>query len=482
MDQTVTVCKAAFLAIHGVKESRLKRKVLNFTVPIEDGRGKHENHKTIVKEIRDRVCDHIKLFPARESHYSRSKNKHKKYLDSSLTVAEMHHLFLKANPDLIPNDCKYWLYLDIFNFEFNIKFGFPRSDICNKCEKFQAQIKAAESINDAILVNKLKFQHELHIKKADVFNVQINEATEAAKLSKDTAVICLDFEKNLLPPLTGIGQEYYKRQLWVHNLCIHDNVNESAHMYLYAEHFAAKGPNEVISCLDHYISGLTSTTTKIVIFMDNCFSQNKNRYIFAYLQRLVNKNVSITQAYVKYPLPGHSRMPCDRNFGRIEKRRRKKDRVILPSQWVLLVKNTDTRKPFNVVYVEHPLTDNMIQDGTPVVKVLDFKRAYDPLIKPVTGISKFRGAKFERGNVPLSRISMTGECCDVIKTFKCGKKLSTLLSLKPNRAYLNFLPVKTAKFHDICDLLTHVNLAEGVTFYSNIHGIDGDTSDIEDIE
>ena len=95
-------------------------------------------------------------------------------------------------------------------------------------------------------------------------------------------------------------------------------------MYLYAEHFAAKGPNEVISCLDNYISGLPLTTKKIIIFMDNCFSQNKNRYIFAYLQSIVHKSVSLEEAYVMYPLPGHSRMPCDRDFGRIEKRRRKK--------------------------------------------------------------------------------------------------------------------------------------------------------------
>ena len=202
-DKSIAICKAAFLAVHGIKNSRLKRKVMNFSVPIADGRGKHGKHKKIDKSIRDKVCEHIRMFPARESHYSRSKNKHTKYLDSSLTVAEMHRLFLQENPDLA--DVKYWYYHDIFNFEFNIKFGFPRSDICDKCEKFQAQIKAAESVADVVLVNDLKSQHELHIRKADVFNVQMNEATEAAKQSKDTAVICMDFEKNLPLPLHGIG-------------------------------------------------------------------------------------------------------------------------------------------------------------------------------------------------------------------------------------------------------------------------------------
>ena len=66
-------------------------------------------------------------------------------------------------------------------------------------------------------------------------------------------------------------------------------------------------------------------------------------------------------------------MPCDRNFGRIEKRMRKKDRVIFPLQWVSLIKGTDLSSPFDVVYVEHPLTDSMMDDGTPVAK-----KAFNP--------------------------------------------------------------------------------------------------------
>ena len=84
---------------------------------------------------------------------------------------------------------------------------------------------------------------------------------------------------NLPLPLTGVSQEYYKRQLWIHNLCIHECVNDNAMMFLYAEHYAGKGPKEVISCLDHYISTLPPTIKKLKIFVDNCFSQNKNKNI-----------------------------------------------------------------------------------------------------------------------------------------------------------------------------------------------------------
>ena len=134
--------------------------------------------------------------------------------------------------------------------------------------------------------------------------------------------------------------------------------------------------------------------------MGDCFSQNKNRHIFAYLQGILNKSPFQTTMYVNYPLPKNNRIPCDREFGRIEKRGRKKDRVILPSRWVSYIKGTDLSSSFNAIlksYVEHSLTDNMMDDRAPVVKVLDFKKVFDSLLKIITIF-------FERGKEPLSRI------------------------------------------------------------------------------
>ena len=119
----------------------------------------------------------------------------------------------------------------------------------------------------------------MDIRKADVFTVQINEATVAAQAllpDGNTAVLAIDYQKNLSLPLTGVSQEFYKRQLWIHSFCIHDNVTNDATMFLYAEHYAKKEPNEVISCLNYYFDGLPPTICKVHIFLDNCFSQNKN--------------------------------------------------------------------------------------------------------------------------------------------------------------------------------------------------------------
>ena len=449
--KTTKVCQAAFLGLHGIKRSRLQKKVLNFSDEIGDKRGKHDNHVQVEATVKENIRKHIKNFPARESHYSRSKGVHRKYLDASLNVAKMHRLYLSedSNPR-----CTYSLYHDIFNHEYNITFGYPRSDICCTCEKQQVLIRAAELERNEAEVKKLKTEHELHLRKCEVFHVQLREVTETAKQRSDTAVISMDFQKNLPLPVTNVSVEYYKRQLWVHNFCMHDNVNESATMFLYAENFAAKGPNEVLSCLEFYISMLDPGINKLHIFADNCFSQNKNKFLLAYFYAKCHQKLQ--EIYIHYPLPGHSHMPCDRDFGRIEKNKRKKDKVVKPSEWIKLIEQTDLSNPFRVVFVQHPLTDNMERDGTPVVDVKDYKRALGPLLKAPKGIATVRGLLFRRGHIPTCRYTMTGESVIEMPVLKRGKNLSSLIAaLRPallHSAYITYLPISKEKANDVKEL------------------------------
>ena len=80
-----------------------------------------------------------------------------------------------------------------------------------------------------------------------------------------------------------------------------------------------------------------------------------------------------------------------------------------PSEWVNLIKETDTSNPFQTVFVEHPLTDDMTHDGTSVVKVKDFKKGFDPFLRPSSGIATMRGLLVRRGQNPRCCYSMTGD-------------------------------------------------------------------------
>ena len=177
-------------------------------------------------------------------------------------------------------------------------------------------------------------------------------------------------------------------------------------------------------------------------------------------------------------------MPCDRDFGRIEKKKQKKDKVSL--EWVSFVKNTDRESPFTICYVEHPLIDNMQHDGTPVIPVFDYEGAFDPMLRAPKGIATIRRLKFLRGSVPNCRYSMTGGCDTEITFLKRGQKVKSLVSaLNPlllRRAYQSFLPIKAAKLADVNQLLQFVFLPESVTFYSGLTSDEPSASDEDEYE
>ena len=67
----------------------------------------------------------------------------------------MHRIFLIEHPEL-SSVCKYSLYSKLFNYEFNISYGFSRSDICDTCEKQQVEIKAAKLNGNEDIVKQKK--------------------------------------------------------------------------------------------------------------------------------------------------------------------------------------------------------------------------------------------------------------------------------------------------------------------------------------
>ena len=61
-DRSVVVCKAAFLGLHGIEASTLRRKVINFSVDTKDNRGKHSNHPKVEESIKNLIWKIFKTF------------------------------------------------------------------------------------------------------------------------------------------------------------------------------------------------------------------------------------------------------------------------------------------------------------------------------------------------------------------------------------------------------------------------------------
>ena len=183
----VKVCMKAFCAVLGFGPKRLlvlKQKMKSAAeVCIElDRRGRHGNRpQKVPEEVRELVRDHIRTFPARNSHYSRKDNHGRTYLSSDLSIARLYKNFLQIHdPQYLalqeanlqrkishqpletikkPLVSEHF-YHDIFTNEFNIYFGYPRTDTCSTCDGLSIKIAGETDFS-----KKQKLEEELEAHK-----------------------------------------------------------------------------------------------------------------------------------------------------------------------------------------------------------------------------------------------------------------------------------------------------------------------------
>ncbi len=170
-------------------------------------------------------------------------------------------------------------------------------------------------------------------------------------------------------PDTKINIEYYLRKISVQNFCICDEKTFSVTIIPYAEHFATKGSNEVISSIGFYLKNIMNSEVKVLhIYCDNSFGQNKNRFLWCYLQAIVESRL-YNEIIIYYPIIGHSRLSCDRAFALIEKNYRTIEKIYSSNYYINIIKNCNEQNPFRIVYLNFALTDNLQSGNNPIAKV-----------------------------------------------------------------------------------------------------------------
>ena len=182
------VCLKAFCTVLGFGQKRLQVLRQKVRCPDDscvepDKRGKHTNRpQQICEEVRDLVREHINMFPTRNSHYSRKDNHGRTYLSPELSIARLYRNFLeKHDPEYLkleeanlqlkmshkPTEkirkplVSEHFYHDIFTSEFNIYFGYPRTDTCSTCDALRVQIEACQNTTEQQKLEEKLESHKL---------------------------------------------------------------------------------------------------------------------------------------------------------------------------------------------------------------------------------------------------------------------------------------------------------------------------------
>lgn len=133
-----------------------------------------------------------------------------------------------------------WMFRHIFNTQFNLSFHSLVVDSCKTCDALKSSsqsqtIKFEEK--SALLLKKedhLSIANSIHAKqKGDIRNCQESKAK--------TAVLTFDLQRALEMPSISTNEAYYRRQLWMFNLCIYDEVKKQGSMYTWNESIASRG-------------------------------------------------------------------------------------------------------------------------------------------------------------------------------------------------------------------------------------------------
>lgn len=342
----IPVCKEFFKKNFCVSDGRLTRALCRKEqgdTPSRDQRGKKTPYNKTSDAKVEAVTNFIDKFPRYQSHYSRKKNPNLCYLAPTLNLSIMYNLY-KSESD---NPVSLFVFRDIFRKKFNLSFHAPVSDSCRRCDEYEQKLKS--ELCETVLTN-LKFEKDLHLRKAESARAGMTFDAELGKLPEnDVTVIAFDLMSTLPTPHLSTGVCYYKRQLWTYCLGIHNLSNNQAHMYVWHEAIASRGPQEIGSCLKHYIENYVKTS-KLVMYSDQCGGQNRNIKLSLICNYVIQNKISnVKQIDHKFLVSGHSYLACDRDFGVIEKNKKNYNDIYIPGDWVKVISSSRKHNPFKIV-------------------------------------------------------------------------------------------------------------------------------------
>ena len=275
----------------------------------------------------------------------------------------------------------------------------------------------------------------IHEKRANAFYELIRHSNE------QEITFSFDCQKNQPLPKIPNQSAYYLCQLYLYNftICLGNSKEpqgkDKTFSYVWLENEYRKGSNQIASALHHRLMSTDLTNYQsIKLVADGCGGQNKNKTLIGMLCKYLAEEApaSVTQITLVFPVVGHSFIPPDRIFGRMESELKKQSTIL-------------TRQDYEKIFESHT-TVTRFGDECPV---LDWKEAVSRVIKE-PGQWHFKLQPCKR---VVIRRTLSGKCVirgevnynndvgEAKSVLKHGKQLSYI---KPNEERKG-IPLKKAK-------------------------------------
>ena len=152
----------------------------------------------------------------------------------------------------------------------------------------------------------------------------------------------------------------------------------------------------------------------------------------------------------KFPLPGHTFLPCDRDFGVIEKKKQKTVAVYNPEGWFTLVEKARVKNPFKVVRMTQKY--NFV-DIAPMRERLTFRgTAVDGTKVNLQKAMRIKIAKDSPGKMFIVYTHNAGEAWQEVNIGQRG----TVGDVHLTSQYSTRRPITSAKLKDLRNLCNYI--------------------------
>ena len=212
--QRIQICKTVFYNTLQVKEKfvRYALKASELGVAKKDQRGKHAPIHKMSLDDKQRLRDHINMFPKVDSHYVRKDSKKQYISDTSnfnkLTVMRMYQLYCQMCTSNDQRACSYEIYRRELK-DMNIAIHKPKKDQCKSCIAFGHKLSPTDKDIE---------EHEVHLKRRkEAYNMK-ETMKKRAVIYKKTIAFTFDLEAVLYTPCSKVSTLFYKRKLCTYNL------------------------------------------------------------------------------------------------------------------------------------------------------------------------------------------------------------------------------------------------------------------------
>ncbi|KAL0879787.1 hypothetical protein ABMA27_003498 [Loxostege sticticalis] len=434
------VCQKTFLDSLQIKKDRVQgvmnRVYLSDGSPLKENRG-GDRKSAQFEAKRLSVEWFLEKFKGIESHYCRSQT-NRIYLPSGLNIRKMWRMYNQERDEELK--VKQSFFRKIVNTSYNFGFGSPRTDVCSTRISLQERLKTEK---DPSKRNELIVEKRIHRLKYKAFYNILQEENEAIK------TISFDCQKNQPLPKLPDQSAYFSRQFnFYHFAIVQGNsraklTKENVRSYYWTELDHAKGSNQIISAIYHFLQGtVIEPQIKILrIVCDGCSGQNKNTGMVSMLGKWLYNEAprTVKKIEIIFPVVEHSFIPPDRVFAKIERTLKTKEVIVSPSEYIEVLEENETCIDLTTI------------------PIYDWKDAYEPIIKPTTSwhFPFMRSKRFFLTRTKTENILVQGEETyrnEVNQKRTVTKKNKKITMITPLIVRPDILP-KAAKVKDVTNLL-----------------------------